>query len=150
MMIGDVHIGHKMMIRIVAFLLSVIFSTTLYSLLRTIPKEKRTFPLWFIWLCLIPDICYIFQLVIMPFAIPKTLRKAFPNHQEAMLLSNKLVHYGSWFIVFAGLSYVAAIFHVHLVTDGLGITAIVFWVLYWLTAMKFRRERQRFIDETKD
>ena len=84
----------------------------------------------------------------MPFAIPKTLRQAFPNHQEAMLLADKLVKYGIWYIVFVALGYVVGAFHLHLVTDAVIVAAVFFWTLYWLVAMKFHRNRQRFIDET--
>ncbi|PIZ03869.1 MAG: hypothetical protein COY58_07200 [Gammaproteobacteria bacterium CG_4_10_14_0_8_um_filter_38_16] len=130
----DEHFLRLSVLVIITGIVMLLFSWTLFSLLRRIPRNNQIFPSWFVWLFVVPYIGLIFQWIMLPFGIPNALKKHFATHQDAIHAANVLFKLGLAQAIVAILSLVFA----HILGFYLGWLGIALWLIYWGLIIRFR------------
>lgn len=112
------------------------FVRMLYQLLKKIPSERHALPIWFVWFFLLPIIGLVFEWIMLPFAIPKTLKNNFATNQDAIFAANTLFKLGLMQVGFATFSI---FYHYPPINDIAALISVIAWVCYWIMAVKFKK-----------
>lgn len=122
----------------------ILFRCSLYKTMRLVPKEKRIFPNWFIWMGLIPLINIIYDSMMLPFGIPHGLRNAAPNNIKAVRTARMLKILGLFMAVIAIFDGVFAIINWQFISPTqnvvLTIICVVLVITYWRITVSFRKK----------
>jgi hypothetical protein len=114
------------------------FSWFLHDCLKRIPEEHHTFPIKRVWYFLIPFVGLIMQWMILPYAIPKTLRKAFPNDPVMEKKTRNLYEYGLVLVAFWTVIFVVPYDH-YIVLVALSGVSGIFWAAYWVEMAEIKK-----------
>lgn len=117
---------------ITLIIVMICFAYSMYKILALVAAEDRLFPIWCIWLMAIPLIGIIFQWLMMPFGLPKSLKAHLPNDQELQAKSDKLFKLGLAYAIVASAGLLISFFLVL-------IPMLILLVLYWLELSKIRQ-----------
>lgn len=117
------------------FAVSIVWCWVLYQIMQRIPSDKHQFPSWFIWLFLIPWVGFIFQFIMLPFGIPNTFKRAFPNNQEAISSADMLFKVGLGQVL---LTLFGIFFPIRHIADVFAIAGFGLWFAYWYLIVKFK------------
>lgn len=121
---------------VIAFLFSLFFCISLYGLMKRIPREYHQFPIWFIWLILIPMVGFVFECIMLPFGVPNAIKKAYENDQDAIGYANLLFQFGLAQVIFGFVSFV---FRVRPINDVMAGISVILWIVYWVLIVRFKR-----------
>ncbi len=117
---------------LIDIIINIFFSWTCYRTLSTVPKDKQTIPAWVCWLMIAPVVRVIFYWIILPFAIPNSLKKAFSENTELVKATRSLFGIGLAFVILATLSFVPLVGIVF-------IAAIVLYIIYWIKVADIKK-----------
>lgn len=117
------------------FFITVVYCWVLFQIMQRIPRDKHQFPSWFIWLFLIPWVGLIFQLIMLPFGIPNTFKRAFPNNQNAISAAETLFKLGLAQVI---LTIFGMFLPIPPVNHIAAVTGFVLWIVYWVMIVKFK------------
>lgn len=120
---------------LVIFAVTIVWCWVLYQIMQRIPSDKHQFPSWFIWLFLIPWVGFVFQFIMLPFGIPNTLKRAFPNDQNAITSADTLFKIGLAQVI---LTLFGMFFPIRLVADVFAVVGFGLWFAYWYLIVKFK------------
>lgn len=114
-------------------LIKVFFAWTCYAAMKKIPSDKQTMPAWCCWLFVIPVAGYIFEWIMLPFAIPSAIK----NHMDTDSNVKKRAR---------TLRIIALIYLIASLTFAFpygllifGPLVLVFWLIYWVKIKKIRK-----------
>lgn len=107
---------------------NIFFAWTCYETMKKIPQEEHVLPNVLCWLFLIPLAGYIFQWMMLPFAIPKTLKKFQPENKELQKSAK--------FLFIVGLIYL--ILELGIYVPGLFLLSLIPWIIYWVKIKNIR------------
>ncbi len=126
---------------IVAILIATFFfCLTLFKILQRVPKENQAFPSWFVWLFLIPWVGFVFQFIMLPFGIPKALKKTFPANQDAIESADILLKLGIAQVV---LILMGILLPIHPINQIVSVLGFGVWIAYWVMAVRFDKQYLR-------
>jgi hypothetical protein len=109
-------------------IVNIFFAWTCYNTLKIVPRDKQELPGFLCWFFVIPIAGYIFQWIMLPFAIPKTLKNFHPN--------DKLLCKQAKFLFITGLIYL--ILELGFFIPGISFLAIIPFIMYWVKVKKVR------------
>ena len=133
----DLVYGVTFLFLAIIFLTSVYFCWILYNTLNCVPKSLHVFPSWFVWLFLVPWVGLIFQWIMLPFGIPKTLEKNFPRNEMVATKTNTLFKIGLAQVILMTASF----FAIHSPAEAIiGIAGVACWVSYWILIVRFKKQ----------
>ena len=115
-----------------AILVGVLFAWSLYKTLVKVSEDKRRVPAWLCWLTLIPLVNIVIFWILLPFAIPNSIKDYMAGNQEATAQAETLYKVGlaNMILVLCGLIPVVG----GLATLG----SLVAWIIYWVKVVKIR------------
>lgn len=117
---------------LISVIIAIFFSWTCYRTLSCIPKEKQTVPAWVCWLMIIPLLGFIIQWIMLPFAIPNSIKQAYPDNADVMKAAKTLFGIGLAFVILATISVIPVI--------GLvGIASFILFIIYWVKVADIRK-----------
>lgn len=124
------------------FVLIILFACSLQKTMNRVPKEKRIFPNWFIWMRFIPFVGMIFEWMMIPFGIPGGVRNAVTGNASAQSAAITLKIIGLFLVIcesfgfFVGMLGLASIF----VMPVLVVLIYTFLIIYWVKVVSFRKK----------
>jgi len=125
-------VGIALLIMIVAFyLFSILFSWSVYKLLKVIDKDKQISKPWFAWLFLVPVVGYVFQWIVLPFGVGNALKK---YQDMAIKLRGDTL-----FILGLALVILPIVTFVPIISPFASIACIVIYIIYWIKIVKVRK-----------
>ena len=131
----DDHQIRLIVIAIAIFFITVVYCWILFQIMQRIPRDKHQFPSWFIWLFLIPWVGLIFQLIMLPFGIPNTFKKAFPNNQNAISAAENLFKLGLAQVI---LTIFGMFLPIPPINHIAAVAGFILWIVYWVMIVKFK------------
>src|SRR3990167_1823679 len=120
---------------IIIFLVTIVYCWVLFQIMQRVPRDKHQFPSWFIWLFLIPWIGLVFQLIMLPFGIPNTFKRAFPNNQDAIRDADNLFKMGLTQVV---LTVFGMFLPIPPINHIASVAGFILWIVYWVMIVKFK------------
>lgn len=121
---------------IFTLIFSLFFCISLYSFMKRIPREHHQFPIWFVWMIMIPWIGFIFECIMLPFGVPNAIKKAYPNDQNLIAKADLLFKIGIAQVVLAFLSFVL---RVRPLNDIAAAVSLLLWITYWILIVVYRK-----------
>lgn len=121
---------------LILFAVTVIYCWVLYSILRRIPRENQCFPDWFVWMFLVPIVGYIFQWIMLPFGIPKTLKKHCATRPDAIHATDVLFKFGLAQVIFTLLGLLTH----KPIKYYFDIFSVACWIVYWYQIVDFKKK----------
>ncbi|OGT29325.1 MAG: hypothetical protein A2624_00575 [Gammaproteobacteria bacterium RIFCSPHIGHO2_01_FULL_42_8] len=122
----------------------ILFRCSLYKTMHLVPKEKRIFPNWFIWMGLIPLINIIFDSMMLPFGIPHGLRDTVPNNIKAVRTTRTLKILGLCMMLIGIFDSIIIVMNPQFLSPMqnvvLTIICIVLVIIYWCKTVSFRKK----------
>lgn len=122
---------------IIIFLVTIVYCWVLFQIMQRVPRDKHQFPSWFIWLFLIPWIGLVFQLIMLPFGIPNTFKRAFPNNQDAIRDADNLFKMGLTQVV---LTVFGMFLPIPPINHIASVAGFILWIVYWVMIVKFKNK----------
>lgn len=116
----------------IGIIINIFFSWSCFRTLSVVPREKQTIPAWVCWLMIIPFVRVIFYWILLPFAIPNALKKAFPDNTELVKATRTLFGIGLSLAILATLSFIPLISFVF-------IAAFVLYIIYWVKVADIKK-----------
>ena len=113
------------------------FCFTLQKMMGRIPKENLSISNGYVWLFLIPIVGLIFKWIMLPFAIPKALKKTFPNNQDAINITNTLFKLGLVQVIFTSLALIFPMRPYSLIATTI---SLLVWIVYWILIVLFKNK----------
>lgn len=107
------------------------FAYAMHKTLALIAVEDRLFPIWCSWLMVIPKLGIIFQWLMVPFGLPKSLKAHMPNHEALIAKSDKLFKLGLGIAICSTLMLVLGFLML--------IPTVILLVLYWVELSEARK-----------
>ena len=141
---------------IVGLIVTLLFSWSCFSTLKMIPEDKRAMPAWLCWLFFIPFVGYVLEWIMIPFAIPNSIRMHQPNNQAALNATETLKGIGLAMMIGPIAIIIVSSFHTFAMHSGaqtistilhsiyglIGIAIFVLWIIYWVKVVSVRRTFQ--------
>ena len=119
----NIHPVFGSIISLIYIIIFILFLYSVYKCITKIPTEKRIFPAWFAWLCLIPIAGYVFMWLTLPFAVGKALQ----NSDDTWLQEKgrRLFGLGLALVILPLFTFIP------LVNIFIGIAELIIFIIYW-------------------
>lgn len=129
----------SVLIIVLPLLISIFFALSLHKTLRLAPVSYYAFPLWFVWMTLIPIANLIFFWIILPFGVPKTLELVNEN-ADLQKKTKYLFLVGLTFVI----SYSVFVFFkffwdIAFLSFLASLITIASFITYWILIIKIRK-----------
>ena len=118
-------------------IIKIFFVISFSKTVALIPEEYHYFPRWLCWLMLIPGAGYVFEWILLPFALPFAIENYRPFELNLQSKRRKLFGLGLAYVIVLGISCPFL-----LVPFGV-IPAFVLFILYWVELVNIRQYLQR-------
>ena len=144
---------------VVALIASILFCLTLFRTMQLVPKKKRQFPSYFVWLCLVPFVGIIFEWLMLPFGIPNSIRHTAPDNKTLVKRTKTLFGIGLAqviLITFVAASHIIPLHIPDLVYvnqaghtsisisrsawGAASVAGVVLWIIYWVKVVSIKNE----------
>jgi hypothetical protein len=110
-------------------ILNIFFDLSLHKTMRMIPEQYQSLPPGLLWLIIIPGVGYIFEWIMLPFGVPRTLESFFKDHH-----SDKKPSHAQFF----GLGLATVIVQLVFFAPFFGAATWVLKIIYWAKAVNIR------------
>lgn len=122
----------------------ILFRCSLYKTMCLVPKEKRIFPNWFIWMGLIPLINIIFDSMMLTFGIPHGLRNTVSDSIKAVRTAGTLKILGLCMMLIGIFDGIITVMNPQFLSpmknEVLSIACVVLVIVYWRITVSFRKK----------
>lgn len=119
----------------IVMLSNALFAYSVYKTARLIEKTDRRFPLWFVWLFVIPGINLIFQILLLVFDIPRGLKLTFSQSSEITQKAQGLFSLGMAFLIVTILAWILS----GVTSFFLTCTSLILLAIYWVKVVAIRK-----------
>ncbi len=126
---------------LISMIVHFFFALSMNKTLKQVPKEHFLFPRWFVWFMVLPLINLIFEWMLLPYGLPKALKRYLPNNEKALKEANSLFALG---LTIAILLICGLIPYLGFLA---AIPAFIIWIIYWAKMVTFRK---MFLDSLHD
>lgn len=123
-----------LVIAIILVLMEIFFTWSCYKTMKAVPKDEQLQPAWLCWLFLIPLAGTIFNWIMLPFAIPKSIQNAFGRKSAVKNKANGLFITG---LIFCISKVLLIIPYLNLLSV---IVYFISWITYWIKVKNIRKQ----------
>jgi len=109
-------------------IINIFFAWSCYSTMKKVPSEKQIIPGWMCWLFVIPIAGYVFEWIMLPFAIPRSIRNHLPDNEKLNKKTRSLFAIGLIYLIL----------EIGIFFPGLIIPVLIFWIIYWVKVKDIR------------
>ncbi len=117
----------------------ILFHVSLYKTMKKVPKDKRLFPAWFVWMMLIPVAGLVFACMMLPWGVPKSIGRAVIGNAKAGKSARSLFGLGLTCVILLTIINIISILEIPLLGTLLGIATLIMLIIYWVKVVKFRK-----------
>lgn len=114
-------------------LVRVFFCLSCYKTLKKVPADFRLAPTWLCWLFLLPVIGYLFEWMMLPFIIPKSIQQYKANDPAVLAKAKSLFGIGLAYVL------VSIALAIPLINFLGFIAAFILWIIYWMKVVDIRK-----------
>lgn len=114
-------------------IVNIFFAWSCYKTMKRIPEDSRTLPAWLCWLFIVPFVGYIFMWMMMPFAIPNSLKAVAAVRENILSSIRALFGLGLAYVI---LGLIAWIPGVNLLVF---IAMLILLIIYWVKVVDVRK-----------
>lgn len=118
---------------------NALFAYSVYKTARLVDKRYRRFPLWFVWLFIIPVINLVFQILLLVFDLPRGFALTFRQNAEIVQKAHALFSLGLAFFIVMFLAWVVGGF----ISFVLTVVSLILLAIYWVKIVAIRRRCQQ-------
>ncbi len=117
----------------VGIIFNLFFVLSLQKTLKMIPKKEHVFPMAFLWLIIIPGVGYVFEWIMLPFGVPRTIESFFAGSDQAIEKPQAR---------FFGLGLASVILELGFFAGFFGMVSLILKIIYWSYAVSLRHQIQ--------
>lgn len=118
---------------IVLEIIQLFFCWSMVKTLKRIPEQKRTVPPFLSWFILVPLLGYVFMWIMIPFALPWSIKNA--------AIDSKVRSCGSTLFALGLIIMILPFFMwIPLLNALIILVSLVLWIIYWVKMVQVRHQ----------
>lgn len=114
---------------------NALFAYSIYKTAKLIPKANHRFPIWLLWFFLIPIVNLIFQVMILVFDIPQSLKRTYRDNLSVTTTATSLFSLGIVFTVLVIVGWYKG----GLISLVFSFINLILISIYWVKVVNVRR-----------
>jgi hypothetical protein len=139
MLLGVVALSVLGTLLLATAIFNLFFVLSIRKTLKMIPEKYHVFSPVLLWLMIIPGIGYIFEWIMLPFGVPRTIEAFFGEGEKTKEQPHAR---------FFGLGLATVIVELGIFTPFMGVASLVLKIIYWSYAVGLRHQIQARLQES--